>query len=144
MPWATGADVVALTGSPANEELLAMAQAHIELAIGRTEALSTAEMSVRDLEWLRRAVAYQAAWLVGQADINTRLDVSQLAQDGMQATFKEDSLILAPLAKLALGRLSWRGRGRSISVQPFNPTVIPRYPIGGPVTDYDFERWRRL
>ena len=144
MPWATGADVVALTGTPANEEKLQIAQAHIELAISRTEALAQDDLSSRDLEWLRRAVAYQAAWLEGQADINTRLDVVQLAQDGMQATFKGDALILAPLAKMALRKLSWMGGHLSISVQPFNPTIVRRYPIGGPVTDYDFERWRRL
>lgn len=144
MAWCTGADVVALTGTPADDEKIAMAQGHIELAIGRTEASAADDLSARDLDWLRRAVSYQAAWLEGQADINTRLDVTQLAQDGMQATFAGDGLILAPLAKRALKRLSWRGGTRSIAVEPFNPTVIPRYPVGGPLIDYDFERWRRV
>jgi hypothetical protein len=144
MSWATGADVVALTGKPADEEKIQIAQAHIELFIGRTEALGSAEMNARDLEWLKRAVAYQATWLEGQADIDTRLNLTQMAQDGQQATFQGDALVLAPLAKLAIGKLSWMGRNRSISVEPFCPTIVARYPVGGPVIDYDFERWRRL
>lgn len=144
MPWATGADVVALTGKPANDEKIAVAQSHVELFIGRTEATATAELSARDLEWLKRAVAYQAVWLEGQPDIDTRLNVTQMSQDGQQATLAGDALILAPLAKLAIRKLSFMGRNRSISVEPFNPTIIPRYPVGGPVIDYDFERWRRL
>lgn len=144
MAWCTGADVVALTGKPADEEKIQIAQAHIELFVGRTEALATAELSTKDLEWLRRAVAYQAVWLEGQADIDTRLNVIQMAQDGQQATLVGDALVLAPLAKMAIRKLSWMGRNRSISVEPFCPRVERRYPVGGPVIDYDFERWRRL
>lgn len=144
MPWATGADVVTLTGHPADDEKIAIAQTHIELFVGRTEDTATAELSARDLAWLKRAVAYQAVWLAGQADINTRLDVSQLSQDGMQAAFKGDGLVLAPLARRAIRQLSWKGGTRSISAEPFCPPVAPRYPIGGPITDYDWEHWRRL
>lgn len=142
MAWATGADVVTLTGHPADDEKIAIAQILIEMFVGRTE--DTADIGADDLAWLKRAVAYQAVWLEGQPDLFTRLDVTQLSQDGMQAAFKGDGLVLAPLAKRAIRQLSWKGGTRSISVEPFQPVVVGRYPIGGPIVDYDWERWRRL
>ena len=145
MPWATGADVTTLTGRPADDEMIAQAQAMIELAIGRTETTGSAEMTARDLDWLRRAVAYQAVWMAGQPDLYTRLDVSMLAQDGMSTTFKGGALVYSPLAKAALKKLSWTGGTRSIAVEPFCPPVQRRYPVGGPVVDYgDWEPWRRI
>ena len=128
MSWATGADVAALTGTPADDEKLAQAQAQalVELHVGRTEALATAELSDRDLDWLRRGVAYQSAWIAGQPDLFTRLDVRQLAQDGMSTTFAPDGLVLAPLARQVLRRLSWMGGTRSITVEPHRPRVPVR------------------
>jgi hypothetical protein len=125
--WASGSDVVALTGHPADDELLAQAQSLIELVIGRTEDTATAEITARDLDWLRRATAYQAVWMAGQPDLYTRLDVTQLAQDGMAATFRDGALVLSPLAQSALKRLSWgQGGTRSVTVEPFAPMVQTR------------------
>jgi hypothetical protein len=118
MSWATEADVVALTGTPADAVKLAQAQAAVELYLGRTEALGSAEMSARDLDWLRRGVAYQAAWMASQPDLFTRLEVEQLAQDGMSTVFAPDGLVLAPLARRVLLRLSWMGGTQSITVEP--------------------------
>jgi hypothetical protein len=131
MTWASGADVTALTGVPADDVLLNQAQALIELVVGRTEAQATAELSARDLEWLRRGVAYQAAWVAGQPDLFTRLEVQRLAQDGMSADFLSDSLTLAPMARRVLRNLSWRGATRSTEVEPFVSTPTRRYPVGG-------------
>jgi len=144
MSWATTTDVNNLTGTPVAEDVVTRAQALIELKIGRTEALATAEMSARDLEWLRRAVAYQAAWLPGQADLNTRLDVTQLSQDGLSTVFAPDAIVYAPLAIRALKKLSWMSGTRSIAVDPFVPTPRRRWPVGGPVIDYDMEPWQSL
>lgn len=144
MTWATGADVVALTGAPADDVILAQAQALVELAIGRTEAMGTAEMTARDLDWLKKATAYQAAWIAGQPDLFTRMDVKSLAQDGMAATFNDGSLVYAPLTTRVLRNLSWRGTSRSVSVEPFCPTPTRRYPIGGAVIDYPNEPWRTI
>jgi hypothetical protein len=138
MTWASESDVVTLTGSPADAVKLAQAQATIELAIGRTEAKGTAEMTARDLDWLRRAVAYQAAWMAGQPDLFQRLEVKSLSQDGMSATFKGDALVLAPNAKRAIRNLSWLGSTRSVSVEPFCPTPARR------LVDYENEPWRPL
>lgn len=144
MSWATPADVVSLTGSPADEVLLGQAQALIEMKIGRTEETATAEMTPRDLEWLRRAVAYQASWMAGSPDLFQRLDVTQLTQDGMQATFRGDGQIYAPLAKKACRQLSWLGSSKSVPIEPFQPDVTFRYPVGGPVIDYEGEPWQPL
>lgn len=126
MTWASGADVTTLTGVPADEVKLTQAQAMIELHVGRTEELGTAEMTARDLDWLRRAVAFQAAWMAGQPDLFTRLEVQRLAQDGMSADFLSDSLTLAPMARRVLRNLSWRGPARSVSVEPHQPLVEVR------------------
>lgn len=142
MPWATTADVNSLTGTPVPEDTLAQAQALVELAIGRTEALATAEMTPRDLEWLRRAVAYQAVWVQGQSDLFTRLDVRALSQDGMSATFSDGTLVYGPLTKRAIRKLSWMSGTRSIPVEPFTPTPRRRWPVGGAVIDYDMEPWQ--
>lgn len=144
MPWATTGDVNTLVGTPVADDELARAQALIELAIGRTEALATAELSTRDLEWLRRAVAYQAVWMKGQADLFTRLDVQSLSQDGLSATFSDGSLVYGPLTQRAIRKLSWMGGTRSISVEPFCPTPRRRWPVGGPVVDYINEPWQPL
>jgi hypothetical protein len=144
MAWATEDDVVALTGQAVTTDELAMAQALIEGAIGRTEAMATAEMVASDLEWLRRATSYQAVWMAGQPDLFTRMNVKQLSQDGLSATMNEDALLLAPLAKRELKRLSWRRGTRSLDVEPFCPTKRLRWPVGGPVVDYENEPWQPL
>jgi hypothetical protein len=136
--WATEADVLSLTGTAVAEDELTRAQAQIEMAVGRTDVLATAEMNARDLEWLRRAVAYQAAWASNQPDLYTRTEVTSLAQDGISVQFQNGALALAPLARRAIRRLSWVGQ-HSTEVEPFNPTVAVRYPVGGPIIDYPFE-----
>ena len=107
MAWATEAETLALTGVTVSAALLAQAQGVIELFAGITEA-NDSELTAANIRMLRVAVAYQAAWMDGQIDVTTRTDVAQVQQDG--ATVKPlgaDALILAPLARRALDRLSW-------------------------------------
>lgn len=144
MTWASEQDTLTLTGHAVAEDELARAQAQVELTVGRTEVLAAGELSTYDLEWLKRAVAYQAVWSQGQPDLHTRLNVTQLAQDGMAATFNPDALVLAPLAKKAIKRLSWMGGSRSIPVEPFQPMWRRRWPVGGPLVDFEHEPWRPL
>jgi hypothetical protein len=77
----------------------------------------------------------------GQPDLFTRMNVKQLGQDGLSATLSGDALTLAPLAHKALNRLSWMGGTKSIPLEPFQPTKHRRYPVGGPVIDYENEPW---
>lgn len=108
--WATTQDVRDLTGVTVTDAQVMMATAVIETDGGaRLVKLDDKYVSDRNLDWLRRAVAYQAAWMIAHPDYFIRMDVANLSQDGVSATFRRDSMTLAPLAKRCLGRLSWRG-----------------------------------
>ncbi len=114
--WATTADVLSITGETVTSAQLDQANAVIELHAGRIHSLAEATTGSRDKEWLRRAVAYQAAWQLSQPDLNGRLDMSSVPGG---AALKDHALTLAPRAKLALRRVSWL-KSRSLHVRsPF-------------------------
>lgn len=113
--WATPQQVIDLTGVTVASPQLAQAQASIEAFCNRIYT-DTARIRPRDLYWLTRAVAYQAAWEEGQFDLNTRLDANQIQQDGVVGNFNDRAMTLAPRAKQALQRCSWM-RGRTIHVR---------------------------
>lgn len=116
--WTDAADVLSVTGVTVTDAQLVQAQADIEVHCNRTFD-DTARIRARDLYWLGRAVAYQAAWAKGQYDLATRLNASQVQQDGLIATLNDDGLILSPRAGRALRRVSWM-RSRTIHVRsPF-------------------------
>lgn len=110
--WANASDVINATGVSVTEQQLAQAQSAIEVFSGRIYPDSE-RMRTRDLYWLGRAVAYQAAWLAGQFGLETRLDATQTQQDGVSTTLQGDGLVLAPMAARALRRVSWM-RSRTI------------------------------
>lgn len=144
--WATVADVAEITGSTVTDEKVDLAQSMIEVRIGRIGD-QTAYISTRDLAWLKRAVSFQAAWLNAHPDVLTRLDATSVAQDGASAQVRGDGLVLAPLAKTALRRVSWRG-SRSVhtpSVYRTRASVV--YPAAEGVVavfDYPDEDWEPL
>jgi hypothetical protein len=111
--WATIATVKGITGKDVDQDAINLARDVIELKSGAIEA--AAEVGPRDRYWLGKAVAYQAAWLASQVDYLERLSVTSASQDGQSANYTADGLELAPLARLALKRLSWRG---TRTVQP--------------------------
>ncbi|MET8149389.1 hypothetical protein ACIBSW_34550 [Actinoplanes sp. NPDC049668] len=132
---ATPEDVSRLTGVDVTTDEIDRAQAHIEIFTGRALADLT-EFSAQDAHWLKLAVVYQAAWLVGQPDLDLRLSVSSNGQAG---AFTEDAVIIAPLARKAYMRCSWvksrvisagagtwSARGRYID----NPYSWVTYPYG--------------
>ncbi|WP_018502990.1 hypothetical protein [Parafrankia discariae] len=122
MSWATTADVAALTGVTVTDALLAQAQGVIDIHAGRTWADDLTRVGDRDRSWLALAVAYQAAWMAAQIDLFSRTEVTAVNQDGMQySPGHEDAMVLAPLARRSLRRLSWR-RSRSVRVRPRRPT----------------------
>jgi hypothetical protein len=118
--WANASDVINATGVTATEAQLAQAQSDIEIFSGRIYP-DTPRIRPRDLYWLGKAVARQAAWIVGQFGLETRLDATQTQQDGVSSTLTGDGLVLAPMAGRALKRVSWM-RSR---------TVHARAPIEG-------------
>jgi hypothetical protein len=108
-PWATVIDVTKLTGKTVTQEQRDQAVATLETHIGLIEEVERTDVSDRDRYWLKLATCYQAAWLAAQADLFERNAVTSASQDGESATFTPDAHTLAPLARKAIKRLSWRG-----------------------------------
>lgn len=117
MAWASVFEVLELTGVTVTIAQLDYAQGVIDLFSGVTED-AWANLSGRNLRLLNAATAYQAVWMAAQVDVITRTDVSELDQDGVKFTpAHQDALLLAPLAKRCLDRLSWHG-ARTLRVNP--------------------------
>lgn len=134
--WATAADVLSLTGATVTDAQLTQANAALELHAGRLYTDAVTRTGTRDIEWMRRACAYQAAWMLSQPDMFSRIDMSAMTQGGRAVGLKDHALVLAPNAKRALARVSWL-RSRSLHVRsPFQDGLGPAV-LGGPIMDYD-------
>ncbi len=118
--WATVNDVGTLLGVSVTGETLVAAARAIEASTGLIEAVERTNISDRDLYWLKLAVCYQAAWMTEQPDALTRNDVATASQDGQSATMRPDGLVLAPLARRTLKKLSWMG---TRTLQPASPST---------------------
>lgn len=129
--WATAQDVIDCTGVSVTDQQRAQAQAAIEVFSNRIYA-DTARVRTRDLYWLGRAVAYQAAWLAGQFGLESRLDATQLSQDQVSSTLTGDGLVLAPMAARALRKVSWM-RSRTVHIRSVVEGSGPA--VGDPLTD---------
>lgn len=160
-PWATVADVESVTGKTVPQDVVDRALGVIEIVSGRTNATAL-RLSLASKEWLRRAVAYQAAWMddPANADLFSRLDVNGISQDGVSATGTNiDWQLVAPLARMTLRRVRWRGT-RSIDLVPavgdwrtgpFGENLrswgeggYGYGAAGGPVFDYEGDVWQGL
>lgn len=128
--WATVQDVTDATGVTVTAQQLAQAQSDIEIFTNRIYA-DTARIRTRDLHWLGQAVARQAAWIAGQYGLETRLDATQIQQDQVSTSLKDDGLVLAPMAARALRRVSWM-RSRTLHVRS---AVESAGPIGNVLSD---------
>lgn len=113
--WCTVQDVADATGVTVTGQQLAQAQSDIEIFTNRIYA-DAARIRARDLHWLGQAVARQAAWIAGQFGLETRLDATQIQQDQVSTSLKDDGLVLAPMAARALRRVSWM-RSRTVHVR---------------------------
>lgn len=113
MVWATAADAKAITGVDVTATERNIAAASLETMIGLIEEVDRPDISDRDKRFLKLACAYQAAFVHDNPDLFSRADVSSASQDGESAAFRNpDAHILAPLARKAIRRLSWRGLTR--------------------------------
>lgn len=116
-PWATVADVDDIAGVTVTDRQLRTARGVIETLIGLFESVDRPDISDRDREWLRRAVAYEAAFVKDNPDLFSRIDVTSASQDGESVSFRNvDAHMLAPLARKCIRRLSWRGLHRPADV----------------------------
>ncbi len=118
MAWATVAETFTYTGITVTEAEVAQAQFIVELFSDTTEDASDEGLiSTKNLRFLKMAVAYQAAWITEHPDLFTHVDVSTMLQDGLQFTRgHENAMLLAPFARRAINRLSWK-RNRNIKVR---------------------------
>lgn len=108
-PWATVAQIKTVTGLDVTEADRAVAVSTLETLTGLIEAIDRPDISDRDRHWLKLMCAYQAAFIADNPDLFSRVDVTSASQDGESASFRNvDSHLLAPLARKAMRRLSWR------------------------------------
>lgn len=108
--WATVAEVGDVTGVTLTTAQIKQAQHALETISGLVvDDVTITKLSARDRRWLRNAVAYQAAFMAPAPDYLERQRVKSAGADGQSATFTADGSELAPLARKALRKLSWRG-----------------------------------
>jgi hypothetical protein len=150
--WCTVADVLQLTGRTVDLPQVLQANAILELHLGRTyvELVATPDngghvkIGRRDLEWLRRACAYQCAWMTAQPDMYTRLDMDAVSATGRPIQLKDRALTLAPLARKAIERVSWL-RSRSLHIRsPFQDGMGPISPNAAAEANDAYETWSSL
>lgn len=127
--WTTVQQVKSLTGKAVTDATIDIAEGILATLHGLIPGVERT-LTGRDRYFLGMTAAYQAAWVADQPDLFERLDVSSAGQDGQSAAFKADALVLAPLARRALKKLSWKG-ARAIG------TVAPRRVLN--VNDDDWE-----
>jgi len=107
--WCNAAGVRKVTGVDTDDEIVMIAQGHIELYINRVWRATDAIGS--DYTWLRRAVAYQAAFVDKNPDQFTGVaGIKSIKQGDNQiqydtSTTGDEEVLIAPLAKIACARL---------------------------------------
>lgn len=138
--WATTADVQTMTGQTVSGDVVTQAQTIIEMLVGRTY-VATSRIGSRDIEWLKRAVVYQAAWLLGQPDAFQRMDLQSLATRGRGLMLNPNGITVAPMAKWALKRVSWL-KSRSLHVRsPYVDGLSPMSPNAASSANDFYENW---
>jgi DNA mismatch repair ATPase MutS len=107
-------DVKQITGKVVNNQLVNRAQYVIEAFVGKMEDEIE---NLKDIEILKRAVAYQSAYMENNEDIvYEQMAVSTTGQNDAYTTFRNNdtnSPWIAPLAVIICGKLSFM-KGRSI------------------------------
>jgi hypothetical protein len=121
--FTTATEVKTITGKIVDAALVARAQYVIEAYVGKFEADVT---DTRDEEILKRAVAYQAAYMLNNEDIvYEQMAVSTTGQNDAYTTFKQNdstSPFIAPLAVMICNKLTFM-RSRSIYTGKSTDTV---------------------
>lgn len=111
MPWATPADVDAVTGLTVDPATISRATSTLETITGLIEAIERPDITDRDRHFLKLMTCYQVAFIRDHPDLFSREDVTSASQDGESASYRNvDSHLFAPLARKAYRRLSWRSK----------------------------------
>ncbi|MGW3421290.1 hypothetical protein [Streptomyces phaeochromogenes] len=148
MAWATIAETLHITRTTVDQETIDAAQFLIEIFADTTEEASDAGViSSTNLRYLKGAVAYQTAWMTAHPDQFTNTDFESFQMDGLSVTNRHaNSMILAPMAKRCIDRLSWK-RNRNTYIRPMggDRNYVPTY-LNTTNADLDDSRtdWRPL
>ncbi|MFI5473205.1 hypothetical protein ACIA6D_23565 [Streptomyces cacaoi] len=147
MPWAAVSDVTTYTGLTATDAHVTQAQGIVEIFADVTEdASEDGLISAKNLRLLKQAVAYQAGWITQHPDVFTNVDLSSFNQDQVSGNLRHDNaLILAPLAKRCIDRLSWR-RNRGLRIRPRTGagSIPARMNLTSADADDNDPRWRPI
>lgn len=112
--FVTTTQVKTITGKTVNAGLVERAQYAIEAYVGKFEADVE---DTRDIEILKRATAYQAAYMLNNEDIvYEQMAVSTTMQNDASTTFKSGDKVspfIAPMAVMMCDKLSFM-RARSV------------------------------
>lgn len=100
--WASLMDVqnIAMCSTATDEDLMT-AQALIEARANRL--FDSTDLGTDDGEWLKRAVAFQTAYLVANPQVLVMMDVK--SSSGVAFRDNVENSLIAPAARLALKRL---------------------------------------
>ncbi len=141
--WATVEEVADITGVQPDANILQLANFIVEVHAKRMYETDVAFVQPRDAAWLKRAVAFQAAWLPGQDDLLERMNIRVITEAGRATELEETALELAPMAKRTLDNCSWR-RSRSTRVQA--PFADGGGPSADPTAEANdaYEQWRPM
>lgn len=119
MSWATPVEASSITGLNITQSELDIAQGILELWVGDIDEKRLPKVKSRDVKLLKKAVSYQAAWMQSKPALFERSDVDNVIQESYQfVKGDQDTHVLAPLAKNAIMKLSWR---RARTIDPLTP-----------------------
>ncbi|MFC9001104.1 hypothetical protein ACFT7U_36135 [Streptomyces rochei] len=109
--------MMSIAGVSVDNATLLRAQGIIETAAGRPEEMIT---GTTDLLWLKKATAYQCAYMEDDPmSVFEQPNLESATQGDNKMVFGDHDVWLSPLAERALGNLSWK-KSRSIKTKPFD------------------------
>lgn len=117
--WTDAAEASLITGHEITEQDVVQANQIIEIWVGVVPEIAD-KLRPRDLRLLKKAEAFQAAWMQHKPALLERSDTDNVIQDTLQYTKgDQDMHVLAPIAKAAIQRLSWRS---ARTIDPLTPS----------------------
>lgn len=117
--WSTVDEASAMTNHTLTTGDLYAANQILELWVAVNPGDHRDVLKRRDLRLLKSAESYQAAWMQSKPALFARSDTDRVIQDTLQYDKGDkDMHVLAPLAKAAIQRLSWRS---TRSLEPLTP-----------------------
>ncbi len=113
MALVTPQEAQVVTGVLPTQDQVEQAQLDVDLLadIDLDDTDQVGRLTDRDAKLIKWAICHQAAWRKDQVDLAGRTDVSEIAgaaSDGGVKLRDELSLVLAPMARKCLERVSWK------------------------------------